>query len=358
MKSIKTIRHSGRPPEISGKILQTSSVAAHAESLFINQLFKFDHGRKDVAIDIGDDAAVVDVPYGKQLVVSTDTLQQSIHFEQGIAPDALGHKALAVNLSDMAAMAANPAWVTLVLSMPELDKDWVTQFMTGFSALAQQFGVALIGGDLSRGPLSVTVQVMGLVDQDQALQRQGAAVGDIIFLTGSLGDAALALKIQQSDTLSPAIQKSYPGLLKKLHYPQPRVNDVLLLKELMTSAIDISDGLVNDLGHILRASNVGAVLDVENIPVSMDILNNAQHIDEIFYGGVRGAWWNIPLSGGDDYEVCFTVSPQKCVRLLQFAEKHRINIHGIGHIVEGSNIALKFERLEEFKLLSTGYQHL
>ncbi len=250
--------------------------------------------RDDVPLGIGDDAALLTPPLSQLLAVTVDTLHSGVHFDAGIPAADLGHKALAVNLSDLAAMGAEPAWATLALSLPQVDEAWLTAFAEGFFALAERHGVQLVGGDTTRGPLSVTVQVQGFVPQEKALTRCGARPGDHVFVTGSLGDAGAGLAIEQGRLEFTGPPADF--LLARLHRPTPRVGAGLGLRGLATAAIDISDGLAQDLGHILTASGVGAVLDIDHLPLSNALL--ASGIDRP---------WRLAVSAGDDYELCFTV---------------------------------------------------
>ncbi|HEX2200456.1 MAG TPA: thiamine-phosphate kinase [Gammaproteobacteria bacterium] len=252
--------------------------------------------RQDVIVGIGDDGAVVRVPPGVELVLTSDTLVAGVHFSEDIPPEDLGYKALAVNLSDLAAMGARPAWATMALTLPQAEEAWLAAFAQGFFELAQRFSVALIGGDLTRGPLSITVQTHGFVPEGRALRRNGAQAGHYIYVTGTLGDAALAL----TPRLAELTDTYRPYLLGRLYRPSPRVSEGLILRAIASSAIDISDGLIADLGHILEASHVGAVLEVDRLPLSTAL----QKIRDKKYG------WELALTGGDDYELCFTLPPE------------------------------------------------
>ncbi len=254
-----------------------------------------DHGvrRDDVPLGIGDDAALLTPPPGQWLAVTVDTLHSGVHFAPDIPPADLGHKALAVNLSDLAAMGAEPAWATLALSLPQADEAWLAAFAEGFFVLAECYNVQLVGGDTTCGPLSVTLQLQGFVPQQKALTRGGARPGDHVFVTGSLGDAGAGLAIAQGrwEFAGPPAD----SLLARLHRPTPRVGAGLALRGLATAAIDISDGLAQDLGHMLTASGVGAVLDIDRLPLS----------DALLASGIDRPW-RLAVSAGDDYELCFT----------------------------------------------------
>ena len=246
--------------------------------------------RSDMILGIGDDAAILSVPPGKQLVVAMDTLNSGVHFPADTAPADIGWKALAVNLSDLAAMAASPAWCTLSLSLPQPDAAWLDGFLDGFLALAAQHDVALVGGDTTRGPLSICVTAHGLVDPRGALLRSGARIGDDVWVTGTLGDAAGALRQWQADGPVDAL------LRMRLDRPTPRVEAGLRLAGIAHACIDISDGLLADLGHVCRASRVGAQIDVDALPASEALL-------QTFDIETRR---ELQTAGGDDYELCFT----------------------------------------------------
>ena len=246
--------------------------------------------RSDVILGIGDDAAILSVPPGKQLVIAMDTLNVSVHFPADTAPADIGWKALAVNLSDLAAMAATPAWCTLSLSLPQPDAAWLDGFLDGFLALAAYHDVALVGGDTTRGPLSVCVTAHGLVDPRGALLRGGARVGDDVWVTGTLGDAAGALQQWQAGGPSDAAMRM------RLDRPTPRIEAGLRLAGIAHACIDISDGLLADLGHVCRTSRVGAELDIDALPASEALLRS-------FDIETRR---ELQTAGGDDYELCFT----------------------------------------------------
>ena len=249
--------------------------------------------RDDVVAGIGDDAALLQVPAGHELVVCTDTLVAGRHFPETTTPAAIGYKALAVNLSDLAAMGAEPAWVTLALTLPGYDESWMSEFMQGFFRLADHCNVALVGGDTTRGPLSITVQAQGFVPSGQALMRHGAQPGDHIYVTGTLGDAGLALYLaEQADG----------ELRQRLDYPEPRLQAGQVLRGLATSAIDISDGLLADLGHLLEADRLGASIETDLLPRSVAFENAIRQAG----ADAESLANDLPLSAGDDYELCFT----------------------------------------------------
>jgi thiamine-monophosphate kinase len=268
----------------------------------IRKYFTWPATRQDVILGVGDDAALLRVPADQELVVCVDTLVAGVHFPLDTPGGAVGHKALAVNLSDLAAMGATPAWATLALSLPEADEGWVEAFSKGFHELATRYAVDLVGGDTTRGPLSVSVQVMGLVPRGQALRRAGARVGEGIYVTGTLGDAALGLQRWDQRGRGEAATE---WLVERLTHPSPRVETGLALRGQARCAIDISDGLLGDLGHVLEASGVGATLHLSELPLS----------DAFRAGCGDGPDWNLALAGGDDYELLFTL-PQGVAGLL------------------------------------------
>ncbi len=247
--------------------------------------------RGDVVLGIGDDCALLAPPPGMQLAVTMDALNIGVHFPPETSPADIGWKALAVNLSDLAAMGARPAWGTLSLSLPQGDLAFVDGFFDGFFALAAQHGFALVGGDTTRGPLSIAITAHGLVEPGMALRRDGARVGDGIWVSGTRGDAAGALRQWQSGTQRQA------ALQARLNRPTPRVALGRALRGIASSCIDVSDGLLADLAHICRSSGVGADIDIDAMPASDALLG-------AFDAELRRV---LQAAGGDDYELCFTV---------------------------------------------------
>jgi thiamine-monophosphate kinase len=277
--------------------------------------------RDDVALGIGDDAALLDVPPGMQLVVTADTLNAGVHFPDDTAPVDIGWKALAVNLSDLAAMGARPAWCTLSLSLPDADPRWVDDFIDGFLELASLHGVQLVGGDTTRGPLSIAVTAMGHIETGHALRRDEARVGDEVWVTGTLGDASAAL---QSMFSGAAVERS---LRVRLDRPTPRVEAGRALLGLANACVDVSDGLLADLGHLCTRSGVGAEVDLALLPASRALAR--------FKPEVRWPW---QASGGDDYELCFTASPQRAEQVQQALDFVGVAGTRIGRIVAGQGV--------------------
>lgn len=251
--------------------------------------------RADVELGVGDDGAILNVPEENQLVVVTDTMVSGVHFDEQTPARAIGHKIAAVNLSDLAAMGAEPAWLSLAITLPEVDHEWLTSFSHGLREICDYYDCQLVGGDTTRGPLSVTLTAHGLLPKGHALRRNGAKPGDWIYVSGTLGDAGLALACQQQRCK--VSDSHYRRVLERLYFPSPRVALGQNLRDVASSAIDISDGLQADLGHILKASNVGARLDVDEIPLSMALTESVTADLAIQFA----------LSSGDDYELCFTV---------------------------------------------------
>ena len=296
-------------------------------------------------LGVGDDAALLQVSAGNVLAVSTDMLVCGTHFLPDTDPFMLGHKALAVNLSDMAAMGAAPRWATLAIALPEADETWLAQFSAGFFALAQQHGVELVGGDTTRGPLNLCVTIFGEVPAQQALRRSGAQVGDEIWVSGRLGDAALALahlqgRIKLSDM-------EFAACASALHQPQPRVALGLALRGIASSAIDISDGLLADLGHILDASQAGAQLYFPALPVSHTLHSHMS----------RPLARQCVLSGGDDYELCFTASAARHAELSDIAARFNLPLTRIGEIVAGRGCIVHDAAGNPLNVEVGGYDH-
>ncbi|MCQ8182365.1 thiamine-phosphate kinase [Methylomonas sp. SURF-1] len=285
-------------------------------------------------LGIGDDCALLNLPDSYQIAVTADTMVENVHFFADVDPNALGHKVLAVNLSDLAAMGAEPFAVTLALTVPKVDEFWLQAFADGFLALARQYRVDLVGGDTTSGPLTLTVQAMGAVPRGQALLRSGARPGDLVFVSGPIGDAGLGLKIR----------KGLPGLnnelaLQRMDRPLPRIETGLALRGIASACIDISDGLAADLGHILQQSDVGAVLDWDKLPLSAAVSDYIATSSD----------WTLPLSAGDDYELCFTVPAAA-------AAKVPAGCHCVGVIEAEPGLRMRRAgRIENIQ--ARGYQH-
>ena len=295
--------------------------------------------RKDVIAGIGDDAALLQVPADSELVVCMDTLVAGVHFPETTTAAAIGHKALAVNLSDLAAMGATPAWATLSLTLPESDPVWLEQFSQGFFRLADRYDVQLVGGDTTRGSLSVTVQAHGFVPAGRALRRQGAQAGDRIYVTGTLGDAGLALHL--GDQADPVLQQ-------RLDFPEPRVAAGQLLRDVASAAIDVSDGLLADLNHLLEADNLGATVNIDELPRSAALTAATRQ---------QSSFHELPLSAGDDYELCFTVPERACHEMEAVLSSQSIEFTVIGVIEQDPGIRCHQANGNLYQAATDGYQH-
>lgn len=312
----------------------------------INQYFKAAAvKRDDVVLGIGDDCALLSPPPGKQLAVSTDTLISGVHFPETTKAEDIGYKSLAVNLSDLAAMGAEPAWVSLAISLPELDHAWLENFMSGFTELAQRYSVCLIGGDTTRGPLSITISVTGFVSPEAVLKRSSAKAGDAVFVTGTLGDARLGLQAILNKSM---IDKNLAFCIKRLNRPTANILAGQLLGVFSDiAAIDISDGLLSDLGHICTSSETGAIINLSSLPLS----NELSH-----YYHQKPDWQKV-LNAGDDYELCFCCSQQQVSALLEKFTKHGIPITQIGKITEAKGIQCLLEDGTKLDITQDGYNH-
>ena len=278
--------------------------------------------RTDVRVGVGDDAAILDCPAGAELVAAVDTLVDGVHFPRGSPPASIGHRALAVNLSDLAAMGARPAWALLALTLPQADEAWLSEFAAGMSALARAHEVALVGGDTTSGPLCVTVQLLGYVPRASALLRSGGRAGDAVFVSGTPGDAAAGLAIEQGRL--PGAGEAAAYLRERFLYPAPRLALGECLRRHASACIDVSDGLLGDASKLARASGCGVEITYDGIPVS-DALVRA-------VGEERAR--ELALTGGDDYELCFSVRPTHVARLLSELPPERWSYTRIGMLRE------------------------
>lgn len=310
----------------------------------IQRYFTHPSQRDDVLLGVGDDAALLQVQPGMALALSVDMLVAGRHFPEDTPAHAIGYKALAVNLSDMAAMGAAPAWVSLALSLPEADEGFVSAFAEGFMGLAREHGVALVGGDTVRGPLCISVQIQGLLPAGQALRRHGARPGDGIFVSGNPGDAAAGLAVVQGRLDCRDDDADY--LRRRLNYPTPRVALGLALRGVASAAIDISDGLAADLGHILTASGCGALLQLDALPRSAPLQAALPEQQQA---------WQMALHGGDDYELCFTVPERDCARIEQ--AEWPCPLHRIGTIVADPGLQLHDRHGRCVELDRHGFDH-
>lgn len=317
------------------------------EFQLIRQFFQREQAEQPAAgvlLGIGDDCALLQIPDGKQLAVSVDTLVADVHFPSDADAELIAERALRTNLSDLAAMGADPLWFTLALTLPDASEEWLRGFSRGLFQCAREYGIALVGGDTTSGPLSITIQVMGAVRPQETLRRDGANIGDFVLVTHYLGDGAGALAaIQNTQQFA---SEDYQYLLQRFYRPTPRLQESALIRSIASSALDISDGLVADLQHICDASDLGAVIDVENLPLSpaLKTLNDSAKAYE----------W--ALSGGDDYELCFTVPPEKMADIAMLIAQGQLQATVIGEMIAGNKVVCEYEG-EPFGLPKTGYQH-
>lgn len=304
------------------------------------------------ALSIGDDAALIQPSSGHQLAISSDMSVVGTHFFQDAAPYDIGWKSLAVNVSDMAAMGANPKWATLSIALPQINTDWLDAFSAGFFDCAAAFNIDLIGGDTTRGSLNISVTIMGEVPIGKALTRSGAELGDDIWVSGYLGHAALGLAhLQQKIELHDDIREM---AIAALHQPQPRVAVGLALRDIANSCIDISDGLLADLNHIVKASRanlagneaMGVTLQLENMPCSATLKNRLQ--ESVIQQAI--------LTGGDDYELCFTASAKQREAIEAIAKQLDINLTRIGEMNNSGNLTVQFEQ-QAINMTILGYDH-
>lgn len=323
--------------------------------------------RDDVLLGVGDDGALLRPPPGFDLVAVSDTLVEGVHFPHAAAARSVGHRALAVNLSDIAAMGAVPAWSLLALTLPAVDERWLEEFATGFGALAREQGVALVGGDTTRGPLMLGVQVLGFVPQGRGLRRAGGKPGDLLCVSGTPGEAAAGLALLQQTIRLPEkprvtreLEQAAQQLRRRFEFPTPRLALGAVLRDLASACIDVSDGLLGDAGKLAAASGCTAILDLERLPrsVALAALVDAQCVS-------AQAALRYTLAGGDDYELVFAVSPEKHGQLE--AQLGRDSSTIIGELApaagSGPEKAVQLRRdgrplpSAEFAALAAGFDH-
>ncbi|MSQ19976.1 MAG: thiamine-phosphate kinase [Betaproteobacteria bacterium] len=285
----------------------------------------FTRQAKSVVLGIGDDCALVRPPGGMGMAITTDMLCEGTHFFADVDPQSLGHKTLAVNLSDIAAMGADPRWATLAVALPRIDEAWLAEFTTGFFALAERFGVELIGGDTTKGPLTLSLTMFGTYPLGHALRRDGAGVGDDLWVSGETGGAALAVAHRHGRVHLPAPALAYCN--RRLDWPEPRVELGRALRDIATSAIDVSDGLVADARHLCERSKVDARINMDLLPVPTAL--QASGID-------RAIVCQAILAGGDDYELAFTAPAAARSDVLVVASRIGLVLTRIGSMVAGS----------------------
>jgi len=311
----------------------------------IKRYFADRGGGAGVVLGVGDDAALLDVPEGHELVAATDTIVAGVHFPEDCPARAIGHRALAVNLSDLAAMGAEPRWALLALTLPAEDPRWLEQFSAGFHALAARSGSALVGGDTTRGPLAITVTALGSVPRGTALRRDGARAGDALCVSGTLGDAAAGLGLFRGD-FTTRVPGVHP-LILRFEFPEPRLALGRALCGVATACIDVSDGLLADVGHLLEASGVGARLEVDAVPLSvpMELAIPAER---------RRA---LALAGGDDYELAFSCAESAVEGLAARAAELGVQVTRIGRIEQAAGLRCVDAEGAAFDPGARGYEH-
>ena len=301
-----------------------------------------------VVLGIGDDAAVLAMPPGAELIAAVDTIVAGRHFPLGTDARSIGHRALAVNLSDLAAMGATPAWATLALTMPSVDAAWLTRFSAGLLELADEYGVALVGGDTTEGPLTVSMQVLGHVPRGMALRRDGARAGDLLAVTGTLGDAGagLAFTVAPPPATSGPASPDVAALVQRFDYPTPRVRFGLAARGIASAAMDLSDGLLGDLPKLARASGLAAHVAVQRLPLS-DAMRAAVSVNQ------ARDW---ALAAGDDYELLLAVPPARFADLESAAARLNLRLTAVGELHDGSGVTWSLDG-RDFLPVARGYEH-
>ena len=302
----------------------------------IREYFTWSIEDPSVALGVGDDAALFSLNQDYQLVTTTDTLTEGVHFSVSSPAKDIAHKSLAVNLSDIAAMGAKAKYFSLAITLPKIDKSWLKEFSDSLRQLSEYYEIDLIGGDTTRGLLTITITMFGIVENSKALKRSGARPGDGVYVSGTIGDAGFCFW-KLSKGLIPSNQE-----FKRLNSPTPRVELGLALKNLASACIDVSDGLEQDLSHILKASSVGAIIEVEKIPISEALYVHIKSTND----------WSIALCGGDDYELCFTIPEGNEEALKKISESCHVNITKIGIVSESLGL-----QIDGFDGPRKSYQH-
>jgi len=291
----------------------------------IQNYFNWPSTDPTIVLGVGDDAAIFNLDSGYQLVTSTDTLSEGVHFFKDDSPENIAYKSLAVNLSDIAAMGAIAKYFTLAITLPKLDKIWLKKFSESLKETSIKYNISLIGGDTTRGSLNITINMIGIVEKSKAITRSGANIGDNIYVSGEIGDAALCLKkINEGE-------KPQKSEMVKLNRPIPRLDLGYALNGLASSCIDISDGLKQDLSHIIKASKVGAIIDVQKLPLSQSVFKYIEGNND----------WSVPLCGGDDYELCFTAPKNFDLEIINITKICKIRITKIGTISDQKGLRIK-----------------
>ncbi|SES68470.1 thiamine-phosphate kinase [Thalassotalea agarivorans] len=310
------------------------------KTYFAKQLVK----RKDVALGVGDDCAILSAPENKQIAITTDTLVAGTHFPEDTPARAIGHKAVAVSLSDLASMGAEPLWISLAISLPRVEQSWIEEFCEGLFELCEYYNVQLVGGDTTQGPLTITTTAQGSVNKDKFLTRSGASRGDWLYVTGNVGGAALALEQHYGRlTLS---QEDKEAVFERLNHPSPRVLAGQIIKDYASAAIDISDGVLADLTHICNASSVGANIVLDDMPMHAAISHYLP----------QDKAYSLALNGGDDYELLFAVSESNKVAAETALSNANIPFSCIGQTNASGKITTTMNN-KPVAIDIQGYQH-
>ena len=294
---------------------------------------------------VGDDCAVLSVPAGFELVMSIDTLVADVHFPADAAPSDIARRALAVAVSDLAAMAAEPLAFTLALTLPAAEDAWLQSFSQGLATAAEHYRIPLIGGDTTRGPLVISIQAQGLLESGSAPLRSGAQVGDDVYVSGCLGDGRLALDLIKGERTLSGEASAY--LKRRFYQPSARIKLARALRPWLAAAIDVSDGLLADVGHIASASDVAVRINAADLPLS-DTLSSALAVEHA---------WQYALTGGDDYELCFTARPEHRAAVLAAAEAVAVPVTVIGAVTAGSGVSCVDHAQQPLSLPRHGFQH-
>jgi len=325
-----------------------------SEFALIKKYFFREYSNEHIRLGSGDDCALVIVPDGLCQALSMDTLVAGVHFPLDTQPADIAYKSLAVNLSDLAAMGASPLWFSLALTMPEVNECWLSEFSAGLFELADAFSLPLVGGDITKGPLSITIQIAGSIDERLALRRDGACEGDCVFVSGVLGEAAAGLSILQNagDRSGLLQQKWASNLIDRLNRPSPRVALGKALLNVATSCIDVSDGLLADLSHLCDRSQLGAEVDVTLVPLSGDLnaYIKTQNIDDV-------EKTRLMLGAGDDYELCFTAPEGLIPSVKKLAKETGVSVAVIGQMVPGNSVSCVMNGGESLDIRKMGFKH-
>jgi|AntDeeMinimDraft_8_1070380.scaffolds.fasta_scaffold00169_11 thiamine-monophosphate kinase len=314
------------------------------EFSLINEYFTHRSAKRgDVAMGIGDDGAVVRPLPEHDLVIVTDTLVEGVHFDKTTPPRAIGHKSVAVNLSDLAAMGAQPCWVSLALTLPNVDEYWLQEFSGGLDEICSYYDCQLIGGDTTKGPLTITVTAHGQLPSGSAIPRSGAKAGDWIYVSGSLGDAGLGLKVTQDKVSTTG--RHLQQVIERLHFPTPRVALGQTLRGIASSCIDVSDGLLADLGHLMTEAGTVGQLELDKLPLSL-ALTETLKVDEALA---------LALTAGDDYELCFTLPEEHRGRMETLTAHLKTRPVCIGRVANGGHGGIQLRYQGEEWSLADGY---